>query len=181
MHPDYLADSEGATLFGRALEPVPFDGTCLGNDFRILRNPLPEFTVFGGMMVNREDISNLLSSLRNPFSLLRSLILMGRYGLDRLRFHRGTRLVMGNALVGRLYLALKNQGLTVETDMHVIGITKEGQSVSGVTVKNKEETLHIPAKLGVILASGGFSRHPQLRELLLPSPTPSFTPIPAAT
>ena len=179
-HPDYLADSEGATLFGRALEPVPFDGTCLGNDFRMLRNPLPEFTIFGGMMVNREDISNLLSSRRNPFSLLRSLKLLGRYGLDRLRFHRGTRLVMGNALVGRLYLALKNQGLTVETDMHVIGITKEDQSVSGVTVKNKDTTLHVPAKLGVILASGGFSRHPELRKLLLPMPIPTFTPIPTA-
>ena len=52
-HPDYFADAEGATLSGRALEPLPFNGASLGEDFRRLRDPLPEFTILGGMMVDR--------------------------------------------------------------------------------------------------------------------------------
>ena len=41
-HPDYFADAEGATLSGRALEPLPFNGASLGADFRRLRDPLPQ-------------------------------------------------------------------------------------------------------------------------------------------
>ena len=56
-HPDYISDLGGSTLNGRALEPLPFDGRLLGPLFRLLRNPIPEFTVLGGMMVDRTDIN----------------------------------------------------------------------------------------------------------------------------
>ncbi|RPI42041.1 MAG: FAD-binding protein, partial [Hyphomicrobiaceae bacterium] len=55
-HPDYLATLEGATLSGRVLEPVPFNGAVLGKHLAALRMPLPEFTLLGGMMVDRIDI-----------------------------------------------------------------------------------------------------------------------------
>src|SRR5450631_1243428 len=58
-YPDYYPDLPGATAGGRVLEPVVFDGTRLGADFRRLRPPLPEFTLFGSMMVNRSDIPHL--------------------------------------------------------------------------------------------------------------------------
>lgn len=51
-HPDYYPDAPGATLRGRVLEPVPFDGRVLGRDFARLRPPLREFMLFGGMMVD---------------------------------------------------------------------------------------------------------------------------------
>ena len=46
---------------GRALEPVPFDGKTLGEDLKRIRPPIPEFTIFGGMMVDRTDINHLLN------------------------------------------------------------------------------------------------------------------------
>jgi hypothetical protein len=53
FYPDYYPDLPGATLRGRVLEPVAFDGQELGDWFPLLRPPLPEFTLFGGMMVAR--------------------------------------------------------------------------------------------------------------------------------
>ena len=53
VYPDYYPERLGATSGGRVLEPVAFDGTRLGAHFARLRAPLPEFTLFGGMMVNR--------------------------------------------------------------------------------------------------------------------------------
>src|ERR1035438_131053 len=58
-YPDYYPEKPGATAGGRVLEPVTFDGVRLGVNFKRLRPPLPEFTVFGGMMINRLDIPHL--------------------------------------------------------------------------------------------------------------------------
>jgi len=58
-YPDYYPEKPGATAGGRVLEPVTFDGARLGVNFGRLRPPLPEFTLFGGMMVNRLDIPHL--------------------------------------------------------------------------------------------------------------------------
>ncbi|PTN49719.1 FAD-binding dehydrogenase, partial [Achromobacter xylosoxidans] len=54
--PDYYPDLPGAAMGGRSLDPLEFDGRKLGGDFRFLRDPLKEFTVLGGMMVNITDV-----------------------------------------------------------------------------------------------------------------------------
>ena len=56
LHPDYLSELEGSVLRGRAIEPQPFDGKLLGPNMTLVRPPIPEFTVLGGMMVDRDDI-----------------------------------------------------------------------------------------------------------------------------
>ena len=61
-HPDYRSELEGAVVAGRALEPLPFDGRLLGDSLRLVRPPIPEFTLLGGMMVDRTDIGHLLSA-----------------------------------------------------------------------------------------------------------------------
>lgn len=60
-YPDYYPELPGATAGGRVLEPVPFDGRELGDDFALLRDPLPEFMLLGGVMISREDIPKLRS------------------------------------------------------------------------------------------------------------------------
>lgn len=100
--PDYYPDEPGATQFGRALEMVEYDGRRLGPRFKDLKMPPPGMLLFGGMMVNRVDIQHFLSLRRSPGSLWHCLKLMTRYGLDRLRHHRGTRLTTGNALIAQI-------------------------------------------------------------------------------
>jgi hypothetical protein len=62
LHPDYNSNLPGSTLKGRVLEAAPFDGRALGSMFGLVREPIPEFTVLGGMMVNQEDVLNFLSA-----------------------------------------------------------------------------------------------------------------------
>lgn len=168
-HPDYISDLGGSTLAGRALEPLPFDGRRLGELFRLVRPPIPEFTVLGGMMVDRTDINHLLGLTRSLASFRHSLRILLRHGLDRLSHPRGTRLVMGNALVARLLYSLSKQaGVTLLLNTSVSGFERDASGVTGLTLKGGGEQRETAVRGGVVLASGGFNRHPGLRARLLP-------------
>lgn len=175
FHPDYLYELEGSTSCGRALEPIPFDGKPLGEDLRLIRPPIPEFTILGGLMVDRDDISQLLNMANSPRSLVYSVKLIGRYALDRLRFGKSTRLVMGNALIGRLLLTARKLGVEIVTEANVTDIAGTPDERL-VTYEKAGQTREIRVAGGVILASGGFARHPQRRAEMLPSPTPEYSP-----
>jgi succinate dehydrogenase/fumarate reductase flavoprotein subunit len=167
-HPDYRATAEGATLSGRVLEPVPFDASVLGRDFAKLRPPLPEFMLLGGIMVDRLDIGHLLDARRSFRSLRHSLGLLARYGRDRLRFPRGARLVMGNALVARLYYSLLQRRVPILLSTETLSLTESEGRITGALLASGGERIAVRSRGGVILATGGFSQNPQMRRRLLP-------------
>ncbi|HEY6135768.1 MAG TPA: FAD-dependent oxidoreductase [Rubrivivax sp.] len=176
FHPDYLSELTGATTAGRALEPLPFDGRLLGELFALVRPPIPEFTVLKGMMVDRDDIGHLLNVRKSFASIVYVSRIVLRHLRDRLRHPRGTRLVMGNALVGRLLLSLRERGVALMTGSRVITLTRDGSGVSALTLQQNglTRTLHVHG--GVILASGGFNRHPQRRAERLQGIADTWTP-----
>jgi succinate dehydrogenase/fumarate reductase flavoprotein subunit len=166
-HPDYRSELEGAALAGRALEPLPFDGRLLGDAFRLIRPPLPEFTLLGGMMVDRTDIGHLLASTRSMKSLLHSAKLVARHSRDRLSHSRGTRLVMGNALVGRLLYSLIRNDVDIVTGASLAKIVRSvGGPVTGAVLTSSGVSREISIKAGLILAGGGFNRHAERRAAL---------------
>jgi|TARA_B110000503_G_scaffold85695_1_gene130412 succinate dehydrogenase/fumarate reductase flavoprotein subunit len=168
-HPDYLATLEGATLSGRVLEPLPFEGSILGKYFQNLRPPLPEFMLFGGMMVDRTDIAHLMNATKKPKSLWYSLKLLTQYGWDKIRYGRGTRLVMGNALIGRLYHSLLNHRVQVLFSTEVTSLTLTNDRVTGAVLVSGSKHSQIDVKAGIILATGGFSNNTNLRKSLMPN------------
>src|SRR5262249_60065688 len=105
-HPDYRSNMPGAALAGREIVPEPFDGLLLDGDFRRIRPPVREFMVLGGMMVGKADISPLIGRFRSISNFVYSAKLLLRYLFDRLKYARGTRLMMGNALIARLFYSL---------------------------------------------------------------------------
>jgi len=177
-HPDYISDLGGSTLSGRALEPLPFDGRRLGELFKLIRPPIPEFTVLGGMMVDRTDINHLLGMTKSAASLKHSVKIVGRHLSDRLRHPRGTRLVMGNALIGRLLYSLsKHSNASLLLDTAVEDITRgAGGEVESVVLVQNGQRRTVQVKGGVILASGGFNRDPALRQAMLPGVDPAWSP-----
>jgi succinate dehydrogenase/fumarate reductase flavoprotein subunit len=176
-HPDYEQQFEGATLRGRALEPVPFDGRALGADLHRIRPPIPEFTLFGGMMVDRTDINHLLNLRRSLKSFVHASKILGRYGVDRLSGPRGSRLAMGNALIGRLLLSLKKRSVDILTQTSVRELIVNGGKVEGVVLLNNGIVRRVLSASGVVLAAGGYSRHKSRRAEMLHHPTPDFSPV----
>lgn len=170
-HPDYLSDLGGASLNGRALEPLPFDGRLLGPLLALLRPPIPEFTVLGGMMVDRTDINHLLALTKSWASFRHAVKIVSRHALDRLRGPRGTRLVMGNALVGRLLYSLsKHANVSLQLNTRLVDLAKapDAAAARAVSLQRAGQAINVYAKGGVILASGGFNRHPAWRRDMLP-------------
>lgn len=168
FHPDYLSELPGSTLCGRALEPLPFDGRLLGDWLPLLRPPLPEFTVLGGMAVDRDDIPHLLGWNRSMRSFTYVIRIVLRQAMDRLRHGRGTRLLMGNALIGRLLLTLREQGAVLLTETRATALHRDADGVRALTLQQGGTTRRVIARGGVLLASGGFNRHPQRRAQWLP-------------
>ena len=159
-HPDYRSELEGAALAGRALEPLPFDGRLLGDALGLVRPPLSEFTLLGGMMVDRTDIGHLLSATTSAKSLWHAARLLTRYGRDRLRYVRGSRLVMGNALVGRLLYSLIGRGVDILIDTSLGKIVRNtGGRVTSAVLLSGGVSREIAVDGGLILAGGGFNRH----------------------
>lgn len=174
--PDYRQDHPGAAPGGRALEPLPFDGRRLAGDFVRLAPPLPELVLFGGMMITRAEAAKLVRMDRSLSAIGLGARLVGRYLLDRISHSRGTRLVLGNALVARLLKAATERGVTVHCNACVAELSKAGGRIIGVVACVDGRQTGIAADCGVVLAGGGFPASPELRARYLPAPVAPTTP-----
>lgn len=168
-YPDYYPDLPGATDGGRVLEPVPFDARVLGPAFRQLRDPLPEFLLFGGMMVSRQDIPILRRVGRSPRALWHATRLVARYAIQRLRAHRGTSLVLGNALAARLFKSARDLGVEIALQAPALELLRLGEAVTGVRTRMGGAERELRASRGVVLATGGISHHADLRRHYVPA------------
>ncbi|MGU7774708.1 FAD-binding protein [Burkholderia sp. MR1-5-21] len=168
-HPDYV-NGPGAAYGGRALVPAPFDARVLGSAFARVRPPRREFMGLGGMMVARNDLNALLAPFASVANFKRTIAVVGRYAMDRLRFPRGTQLVMGNALAARLYYSLRNRRVEVRFDTPLLELVREDGRVTGAIVARPDGSrMRIGARRGVVLATGGITRHPTLRPQFFPA------------
>lgn len=189
LHPDYLTQLPGSKLSGRALEPYPFDGRRLGPRLALVRPPLPEFTAFDGMSLERDDIGHLAGA--HPKEESRSHLLalrrsfrdaLDEYGMD-------TRRTMGNALVAGLLHTLDEHEVPVLTRSEVSQISpvhnstadEAPGSVAGspelydVVINQAGTDLRVKAH-NIIFASGGFNRSPERRAQLLPGHNMEWCP-----
>ena len=155
-HPDYRANSPGATVGGRALAPLPFDGRLLGADFALVRAPIAEFMALGGMMIGRDDIEPLARPLASLAALRAAAWLLLRHAGDRLRYPRGTRLLMGNALVARLFFSLRRADVPIWCNASLQELTLAGNRISGAVLVVDGERRHVAVRRAVVLATGGF-------------------------
>jgi succinate dehydrogenase/fumarate reductase flavoprotein subunit len=168
VSPDYQPERDGASSGGRTIDPAPFDGRTLGPAFDLLRPPLPSFLALGGMMVNRKDIDALLNLHRNWASFRHASGLIGRYLGDRLRWRRGTRLLLGNALAARLMKSAIDKQVVLERNAKISELVMEGGRVTGVRVRGGAGEKTIKARRAVVLATGGFPQNSALRAAHIP-------------
>ena len=169
-HPDYLSELEGASTSGRVLECLPFDGRQLGDALSLVRPPIPEFTVLGGMMVDRIDIGHLtehddaLSRLScTPRGCCCTTAWTGCATGAARAWSWATR------WSGVCCSSLRKRGVPVRTGMGAERLLTEDGRVTGIQVAWSRAQHALRARLGVVLAGGGFNDHPMLRQRLIPA------------
>jgi succinate dehydrogenase/fumarate reductase flavoprotein subunit len=164
--PDYYPELPGAGKAGRPMDPLPFDARELRDGFARLRDPLKEFMVLGGMMVNLTDVKHLLNVTRSFTSWKYGMALVLRYFRDRVTgYRRGTRLLMGNALAARLLKSADALGITIVTNAAAKRLLERDGRVIGVETVQGEQ---YGARRGVVMATGGFPWDAELRRRLAP-------------
>jgi hypothetical protein len=168
-HPDYLSNHPGAAFGGRALNALPFDGRRLGKIFDRIRPARPELMVLGGMMVAKADIPALLRPFANWTNARHVLRLLARHARDRLSYRRGTRMVMGNALVARLFSSLRARSVPIVFGAGLIDLVIEDGCVAGAVLATGQGPRTVRARRGVVLATGGIGWNAALRRRLFPA------------
>ncbi len=175
VHPDYRSNMPGAAIAGRAIVPEPFDGRLLGSEFRRVRPPVPEFMLFGGMMVGKADISRLIGRFNSVGNFIYSAKLLARYLVDRVKYPRGTRLMMGNALVGRLFYSLCRRRVPIMFDAAIVDLAGDRNGVTGARLKSGGKDIFVKARRGVVLATGGYGHNKSFRSAFMPQPVPEYS------
>ena len=173
-YPDYHPELEGG-MFGRAHAPLEFDARKLGPHFKNLRAPLPAFAPFGGMMLDLVDLLHFLSFTKSARSFFHVMKRFLRYGVDRLSYHRGTRLVGGNALIARLYKTILDLQIDIWLRSSATKLIIDNGAVIGTEVVQDGRTLRIRARRGVVIATGGYPGSQEMRKEHSRKPTVDLT------
>lgn len=176
FHPDYLSNLPHSTVNGRALEPLPYVTRRLGTAIKLLRPPIPEFTVLNGMMINREDINNLLDRYKSIKSFIYTAKLVSNFMWDKLRFGQSARSVMGHALIARLFASAINLKIDIALNTEIEVIKISGKKISGIRLVQNNGRILVNINSGLILAGGGFGRNSQQRSAHYPSTVSAYSP-----
>lgn len=180
-YPDYHAEQPGGAAGARALSPLPFDATVLGRDFATVRPPIPELMIFGGMMVSRDEIKYLIRPWRSFHAFRLATWRLLEYLKARIDHSRGTRLVLGNALVGRLFYSCRQKGVEIALNAKLVELVRANGRVQGAVVEVDGERRRIGAREGVMLATGGCGANAKWRNELAGRDIPYTTVLDCAS
>jgi succinate dehydrogenase/fumarate reductase flavoprotein subunit len=167
---DYYADRPGATVGARAMNVGKFNARKLGRTrFAKLRRPLASADILGGMSIAGGDLGHFYRFGRSFRSTTRVISLVVRYALDRLSgWPRNTLIGNGDGAIAALWHANEAAGTTVLTDAGARGLIEEDGRIAGCTYVRNGTEKSARAKSGVVLATGGFSASPEMRQRFAP-------------
>ncbi len=156
-YPDYHPNVEGGAQIGRSITAAPYNATRLGKEIARLRMPLETIT-FIGMMFNssNEDLKHFFKATSSVKSAAYVARRLASHLKDLAIHHRGVQITSGNALVARLAKSAFDLGIPILTDTVATSLDMDGGAVRGLVVKDAGGERLIRARLGVVLASGGF-------------------------
>ncbi|WP_011297708.1 FAD-dependent oxidoreductase [Cupriavidus necator] len=169
---DYFQKQPGAMPGYRSLDPMPFDGARLREEFDRLRPPSPGTLVAGRVAVTSGEAHKLVC--KSPGWLWLAVRQFARYWLDlgwRRKTRRDRRLTLGNSLAGGLRRAMMDRAIPLWLDTALQDLIIEDGVVRGVRALQDGRVVEIRALRGVVLAAGGFERNQTMREQYLPQPT----------
>ncbi|CCE03847.1 fragment of putative 3-oxosteroid 1-dehydrogenase (part 2) [Bradyrhizobium sp. STM 3809] len=166
--PDYHAEAPGGTQGGRSMVTRPFDGRELGDHIKDLGQPLPELTVFGMMLGSGKEIIHFMRATKSLTSAFYVAKRLSKHAMDVLRHGRGMTLTNGNALAGRLAKSAFDLGIPLWLSSPVAELIRDGDAVRGAVVTRQGKRVRVNARLGVVLACGGFPHDVERRKAMFP-------------
>jgi 3-oxosteroid 1-dehydrogenase len=165
IYPDYHPEDPGGRAGGRSLEPVPFDGTRLGEEFRTLHEPYPPAMVMGKFLLTVMQARALLQPGFAPkMEMAKGMARYAGRRSKRKLYDRDPFLTMGQSLMAGLRLALIDRGVPLWLNTRVESFVTEDGRVAGVVAVRDGKTLRIHARRGVVVAAGGFERNDEMRK-----------------
>lgn len=153
--PDTYSDLPGAGQGGRSVIAAPFDGRSLGRDIDRLRKPLAETTFMGMTIQAGADLKAFMTMTRSLSAFVHVTRRFGRHLSDLAWYRRGMQLRNGNALIARLMKSALDLGVDLRTSVTVAKLEADAGRVCRVGIATAGEPTWIPARCGVVLATGG--------------------------
>jgi 3-oxosteroid 1-dehydrogenase len=156
---DYYSNLKGGHDVGRAYEPVPWNGKRLGPWLAKLQPGLAQSL---GMAVK----TNEARSLSNYNRSLRTFAVSARVAIRTVAAKATGRALLTNgaALIGQLLKAALDRGIAVWTEAPLQDLLVEDGRVVGVATVRDGEPVRVRARVGVLIAAGGFAHNREMRQ-----------------
>lgn len=162
---DYYPELPGGSELGSTINVPPIDLRALGDEEQNLLKPLA--LAPRGIWLGPKDLRYFYQVRQN----WRGKVVLAKLLWRKFRAHVfGDRIAaIGQSLMARLRLALKEQGVALWLDAPMTElITDLDGSVIGAVVERSGNAVRVGARHGVILASGGFEHDMAWRREYLP-------------
>jgi succinate dehydrogenase/fumarate reductase flavoprotein subunit len=161
--PDYQMDLPGAKLGGRAILPTDADVRMLGSRRRELQPYLSSYTVFGYMPQVGPDLSTILKANQSVKAFAYTASKLLRTWADTAVYRQPVKRTNGSALMTRMVASALDAGVRVWTDAPVVDLVRNDDGAVTGAVIGGSHAGTVSARLGVVLAGGGFSGDEALR------------------
>jgi succinate dehydrogenase/fumarate reductase flavoprotein subunit len=167
--PDTYGNAPGAGTGGRSVIAAPYDARGLGDLVHLLRHPMRETTFMGMTIQAGADLAAFMNVTRSPRAFAHVARRFGRHLYDLAVHRRGMQLRNGLALVGRLLRSAADLGVDLRTSSPALRLLRDGDAVCGAVLGTKDGELEVRARLGVVLAAGGYPHDADRRRTSFPA------------
>lgn len=172
LYTDYYPEAPGGKMGGRSMEPEPFDGRLLGEEFARLRRPATSALILGKFMITARIAKRMI--ILDFYAMMTMAWFLFTYFL-RAPKRRNTKgrdpyLTNGNALIARLRMSLLDRKVPLWLSAPMRELLVDGDRVTGAIVERDGKPVRVVAKKGVLLAAGGFERNQEMRDKYGPAP-----------
>jgi len=166
--PDYKMDLPGAKLGGRAVLPADADIRMLGARRKELQPYLSSYTVFGYMPQVGPDMATILKANQSPRAFAYTARKLLRTWADTAMYQQPMKRTNGSALMTRMVASALDAGVRVWTRTPVVELTVDADGAVTGALLAGERAGRVQARLGVVLAGGGFTGDEDLRRRYFP-------------
>lgn len=157
LYPDYHPHVAGGASIGRSILAQPYDIRGLGKDMARLKPPLKTIT-FMGMMFNSSnaDLKHFFRATKSFTSFWYVAKRLVNHIKELILYQRAVQVTSGNALAARLAKSALDLCIPILTSTPAQKILLENEKVVGVQAGGEGAGQTIKARMGVVLACGGF-------------------------